>query len=1177
MPGAVRPCMTPFPTDRSSFRGWRNIRLNATLLCIVAAFLPESQSHAQTMPAGQRAQQQGVRSYDIGPGPLAQVLNRFAREAGVLLSFDAAAVQGRHSGGVRGSYPVGEGFRQLLAGSGLEAVATGGDRYVLRLVLPDISGEDGRNATELKSVVVSGQRTRDEIGHDNVYDKDISNAYVDRQYLDRYRGVSAGDVFAGMNGVYNSDNRNGAALFPNIRGLQGNGRVPVTVDGTVQSVDVWMGRQGINNRNYVDPNLFRSIEVEKGPSMTRGIKSGIGGSVNIRTIDAEDIIQEGKNWGMELKLGTASNSIKDSTDARSLVGKDYRDIPGAITAAPMGTPGLLFREPQAELRSRSDTRLFNLDDRKLFLAGAYKHDVFDVLVAYSNARRGNYFAGKHGAGSYTHNGLTGAGQEQRAQNLYPNIARLFAPGWEVPYTHTEAESLVLKNNWTLPNDQKLSFSYTRNDLTFAELPSALTGDYIYQLDHDIYFNKGKEVIQYPFPATTVKQDIYRLSYQWKPADSRWIDLDLGLWQTDSKNRRYQNGDVTYQVMARDRNWDHWVDCNRGEACPNPALIGTPEPAKAPNTDDQYTVFIGNEIQTHSTRSGVDMSNRFRLTDRLALTATADWQYERQKDHVPVETTVMGMGLAPSKFGPASGRRQEYGAGAVVEWRPTDRLQLSAGARYGGYWAYDDELDKQRAERDESWKSTVVNTHQRVRWSQIADDAAGEAARKLRYSNPGWVTDNEETGEGHEVAPLYTLTDEERTRYQTAVNDYLASLGCGFGSQYQCQLYMLNGTDPWGGDGGAFYVQSGQVNAPPSLKADVPLVNGKPDRSQNPFYNGTLDARATVQNPQGLAGTFPKYIPAVPAWGGSYASQRAGDPWVRPETQRAHAWSHMLAASYLLGERARAYARYSSMPRFPSIFEVANRIGLTGEFEYSSPKPERNDAWEVGYVYDLSGLLPELRRADVKLSYFHNTIHDFYDRTLNMAMIQFDRKIMSGVELQSRFDTGRFYSGLGATWRKRQEMCDKDYAVFLDPHYSRLPECLPGGFPGTLSFASLQPKYSVNLDIGARLLERKLDLGMRLRYHSSADNDKLDRLLQRYNSGATQGYAYPLVFTTATVRPYHWDPVKLIDLYAEYRFDRKTTLRLSVENLTDRYYLDPLNKVAAPGPGRTVMLDTVFRF
>jgi hemoglobin/transferrin/lactoferrin receptor protein len=37
----------------------------------------------------------------------------------------------------------------------------------------------------------------------------------------------------------------------------------VTVDGTEQALTVWRGYNGANNRNYIDPNLISSIEVEK--------------------------------------------------------------------------------------------------------------------------------------------------------------------------------------------------------------------------------------------------------------------------------------------------------------------------------------------------------------------------------------------------------------------------------------------------------------------------------------------------------------------------------------------------------------------------------------------------------------------------------------------------------------------------------------------------------------------------------------------------------------------------------------------------------------------------------------------------------------------------------------------------------------------------------------------------
>ncbi|WP_232467109.1 hypothetical protein, partial [Alcaligenes faecalis] len=40
---------------------------------------------------------------------------------------------------------------------------------------------------------------------------------------------------------------------------------------------------------------------------------------------------------------------------------------------------------------------------------------------------------------------------------------------------------------------------------------------------------------------------------------------------------------------------------------------------------------------------------------------------------------------------------------------------------------------------------------------------------------------------------------------------------------------------------------------------------------------------------------------------------------------------------------------------------------------------------------------------------------------------------------------------------------------------------------TFARTSLQPQYSLNLDVGARLLEKKLLLGARAVYHSAAKN------------------------------------------------------------------------------------------
>ena len=62
------------------------------------------------------------RQYDIAPGPLGEVLARFAAQAGVPLAFEAATLNARHSDGLKGSYDAEDGLMRLLEGSGYRLV-----------------------------------------------------------------------------------------------------------------------------------------------------------------------------------------------------------------------------------------------------------------------------------------------------------------------------------------------------------------------------------------------------------------------------------------------------------------------------------------------------------------------------------------------------------------------------------------------------------------------------------------------------------------------------------------------------------------------------------------------------------------------------------------------------------------------------------------------------------------------------------------------------------------------------------------------------------------------------------------------------------------------------------------------------------------------------------------------
>lgn len=107
-------------------------RLSAAIRhALFASLLVAGPALVATAPLAQAASEQ-TRAYAIPAGNLDQALNRFASEAGILLSVDAKLTAGKRSPGLNGNYGVNEGLARLLAGTGLRALNSGGN-YALEV------------------------------------------------------------------------------------------------------------------------------------------------------------------------------------------------------------------------------------------------------------------------------------------------------------------------------------------------------------------------------------------------------------------------------------------------------------------------------------------------------------------------------------------------------------------------------------------------------------------------------------------------------------------------------------------------------------------------------------------------------------------------------------------------------------------------------------------------------------------------------------------------------------------------------------------------------------------------------------------------------------------------------------------------------------------------------------
>ena len=1148
----------------------------------------------------------------------------------------------------------------------------------------------------LDTIEVRGKRlTKDQKGEAQQYSKNVSNAYLGKEYLERYRPDAAGDILKGLNGVYNMNTRNtGSAITPSIRGIAGKGRIPVTIDGTEQTVDVWMNNYGVADRNYVDPALFRSIAVEKGPSMTRGVKSGVGGSVAIQTIEPEDIVPEGKKWGIQIKGSFSGNTAKPRVDNLQYLGvEDYRTIPGRPTAdgaagAVAGTlepyQALDFQEKNPP-RNRSNKIGDFKDDRSGMVSAAFKTDISDGLIAYSDRKKGNYFSGKRGAGGYLNNpeydpdnadfGNTGA-------TMIPNMAKLYRPGEEVFNSNVASKSLLLKNNWYLPGNQKISLQYMDNKIGFGEINPLITAWILGFAEQSL----DEPAQQAPGIGTKIDSKTYKIGYEWKPQNNKWIDLQADMWRVKTDSNRHQSGGPVVGVLTPDFEYDLWYWCNirkkpspnlRGESCESAMasntygsartheevlrmIEDTPDkiarklaehdgknraitdrwmghtggyyaitPADKNVLTDQTNqigkmmnlaelkqklnqeryyiehpdriIVPGARQRTNVVRNGFNLSNRFRLSDKLSLTLAADYQRETLEERTDTAdsndlmNTFGVLTRMAALGGPQSAKKREWGANLVFDWKPTSRLNIQAGVRYQNFKGRNIELARQRAARNPWYQyglgSDSYVTGLMMPYFELADEEdIANQKRMLQLYNPdrigGQVAEYQDLNRrfkeknGYDFDPHDTLVDQE-TRLYAKPNGQLVEYT--HGDKNTDVLYVLR------------------------RKQIIPIVSGKFDNSK--VQLAPEKYREMVNNPQGKGGSHRRYIPGAnlhiapgqitesqalantnqtpPEDDNDFARDRLAHPhnlaWVRhqfgeadrwriPQEQRAHSWSPMLAVSYDLADNHRLFARYARMSRFPSLYELTGvssnallRREVVAEYDL---KPEKSTNWEVGYNFNFAPHFTKLRQGDLRLTYYSNKIKNQID-TSNMdgGMIQYDRAVSKGVELQSRLDSGRFFASFGGTYRLKHAVCDKQIAFKFDYYLQRVPECLEGGFGLSRFFQSLQPKYSLSLDVGTRFFNKKLELGMRAIHHSKAERKNYDKLIA---DGAGQVYE-------RNGKPYGWHAATLLDAYARYRIGKHIDLNFGVTNLANRYYLDPMSSTPVPGPGRTVTFGIKGRF
>ena len=171
------------------------------------------------------------------------------------------------------------------------------------LTLPALAADEptptpSASALELQQTVISATRTAQPVDQVpstvSVHTRtDLDHGNVgDIKQLVRYEpGVS----------VAGAGQRSGLNGF-NIRGIDGE-RILTQVDGVMLPDGFFNGPYAQTQRNFVDPETLKRVEILRGPASVLYGSSAIGGAVSYYTLDAEDILQPGRDAGARLKVG----------------------------------------------------------------------------------------------------------------------------------------------------------------------------------------------------------------------------------------------------------------------------------------------------------------------------------------------------------------------------------------------------------------------------------------------------------------------------------------------------------------------------------------------------------------------------------------------------------------------------------------------------------------------------------------------------------------------------------------------------------------------------------------------------------------------------------------------------------------------------------------------------------
>lgn len=266
-------------------------------------------------------------AFDIPAGTLASALNAFGSTAHILLSFPPQPVAGLNSAGLHGRYSVDTGLRQLLAGTGLQAVLNNDGSYALQpvttsvLTLPEstVSAQDQESAWGPVDGYVAKRSASASKTDTSLLETPQAVTVITQEQIQDQAAKTVGAALRYTPGVV-AEQYGGTDVRIDRFMVRGFDTSSPYLDG------LWTGGRYTLLAPSVDPYGLERVEVLRGPSSVmygQNIPGGLVSLVSKRPTDTplhEIGVQVGNNDDKQLSFDLSDALNEDGTLRYRLIG-----------------------------------------------------------------------------------------------------------------------------------------------------------------------------------------------------------------------------------------------------------------------------------------------------------------------------------------------------------------------------------------------------------------------------------------------------------------------------------------------------------------------------------------------------------------------------------------------------------------------------------------------------------------------------------------------------------------------------------------------------------------------------------------------------------------------------------------------------------------------------------------